>query len=132
VRGFFHFLIEISQSIKTFHHFQTQKVSTMSRFLQCRDFSTMSRFLNNVEISQQCQDFSTNLDCVSTNLDNLDKNLDWKVSILKISTEKKKFGLDCCENLDTLKKLVSTLRTISISIGLDCRDPQAYNKTMTD
>jgi hypothetical protein len=101
-----------------------------------QDFSSFSdsKGLDNVKISQQCQDFSTNLDCVSTNLDNLDKNLDWKVWILKISTEKKKFGLDSCENLDTLKKLVSTLRTvsISISIGLDCQDPQAYNKTMTD
>jgi hypothetical protein len=64
----------------------------------------------------QCQDFLTNLDWVSTNLENLDasrqististrlnnldknldaskswlKSLDWKVSILKISTEKKK------------------------------------------
>jgi hypothetical protein len=30
------------------------------------------------------------------------------------------------DNLDTLKKLVSTRRTFSISIstGLDCRDPQ--------
>jgi len=27
------------------------------------------------------------------------------------------------DNLNTLKKLVSTLRIISISIGLDCRDP---------
>ena len=44
--------------------------------------------------------------------------------------QEKKFGLDCRENLDTLKKLVSTLRTflISILIGLDCRDPQAYKK----
>ncbi len=36
--------------------------------------------------------------------------------------------LDCRENLDSLKKDISTLRTflMSISIGLDCRDPQAY------
>ncbi len=55
-------------------------------------------------------------------------SLDWKVWILKISIEKKKFGLDCRENLDTLKKLVSTQRTFSISIsnGADCWDPQAY------
>ncbi len=34
------------------------------------------------------------------------------------------------DNLDTLKKLISTRRTfsISISIGLDCRDPQGYKK----
>jgi hypothetical protein len=43
-------------------------------------------------------------------------------------------GLDSRENLDTSKKLVSTLRTfsisISISIGLDCRDPHAYLNPM--
>ncbi len=45
----------------------------------------------------------------------------------KSRLRKKKFCLDRWENLDTLKKLVLTLRTfsISISIGLDCRDPQA-------
>jgi len=50
-----------------------------------------------------------------------------KSRFLKISTEKKKAGLDCRENLDTLKKLVSTDRDvlISILIALDCRDPQA-------
>jgi hypothetical protein len=55
-----------------------------------------------------------------------------KVSILKISTEKKMDDLDRRENLDTLKKLVSTRRTssISISIGLDCRDHQAYKKPL--
>jgi hypothetical protein len=54
-------------------------------------------------------------------------SLDWKILILKISTEKKKVDLDVMDNLDTLQKLVSTLRTfsISISIGLDCRDPHA-------
>ncbi len=30
------------------------------------------------------------------------------------------------DNLDTLKKLVSTRRTFSISTGLDCGDPQGY------
>ena len=30
------------------------------------------------------------------------------------------------DNLDTLKKLVSTRRTFSISTGLDCWDPQGY------
>jgi len=33
MRGFLYFLVKISQSVKTFHHFQTQKASTMSRFL---------------------------------------------------------------------------------------------------
>jgi hypothetical protein len=30
------------------------------------------------------------------------------------------------DNLDSFQKLVSTRRTFSISIDLDCRDPQAY------
>ena len=33
VHGFLYFLIEISQSVETFHHFQTQKALTISRFL---------------------------------------------------------------------------------------------------
>jgi hypothetical protein len=33
MRGFLYFLVKISQSVQTFHHFQTQKASTMSRFL---------------------------------------------------------------------------------------------------
>jgi hypothetical protein len=64
--------------------------------------------------------------------ENLDKNLDVSKSQLKnldfknLDREKKKVDLDRRENLDNLKKLVSTRRTfsISISIGLDCRDPQ--------
>ena len=59
-------------------------------------------------------------------------SLDWKVSLLKISTEKKKVDLDMMDNLDTSKKLVSTLRRFSISIliGLDCWDPQAYKNCL--
>ncbi len=30
------------------------------------------------------------------------------------------------DNLNGFQKLVSTWRTFSISIGLDCRDPQPY------
>ncbi len=52
-------------------------------------------------------------------------SLDWKVLILKISTEKKKVDLDMMDILDGFQKLVSTRRTFSISIGLDCRDPHA-------
>ncbi len=65
-------------------------------------------------------------------LDDLDKYLDEDKSRLKsldfknLDREKKKVDLDAMDNLDTLKKLVSTQRTFSISIstGLDCRDPQ--------
>ena len=51
-------------------------------------------------------------------------SLNWKVSILKILTKIKKSDLDKMDNLDGFQKLVSTRRTFSISIGLDCRDPQ--------
>jgi hypothetical protein len=52
------------------------------------------------------------------------KSLNFK----NLDREKKKYNLDRRENPNSLKKLVSTLRTfsISISIGLDCRDPQGY------
>ena len=38
-----------------------------------------------------------------------------------------KVDLDVKDNLDRFQKLVSTRWTFSISIGLDCRDPQGYN-----
>ncbi len=54
------------------------------------------------------------LDCKSLNFKNLDR-------------EKQKVDLDMMDILDGFQKLVSTQRTfsISISIGLDCRDHQA-------
>ena len=65
---------------------------------------------------------------VLISLDDLDIKLDTAKSRLKslnfknLDQEKKNSGLDRRVNLDTLKKLVSTLRTfsISISIGLNC------------
>jgi hypothetical protein len=65
-------------------------------------------------------------------LDDLDKNLDTAKSRLKsldfknLDREKKNSGLDMMDNLNGFQKLVSTRRTISIAIGLDCRDPQPY------
>jgi hypothetical protein len=59
-----------------------------------------------------------NLDASKPQLKNLDfKNLD---------RDKKKVDLNMKDNLDGFQKLVSTRWTfsISISIGLDCRDPQ--------
>ena len=70
---------------------------------------------------------------VSISLDDLDKNLDTAKSRLKslnfenLDREKKNSGLDMMDNLDGFQKLVSTRRTFSISIGLDCRDPQPYD-----
>jgi hypothetical protein len=49
------------------------------------------------------------------------KNLNFK----NLDREKKISGLDVMDNLNTLKKLISTLWTFSISIALDCQDPQA-------
>jgi hypothetical protein len=65
-------------------------------------------------------------------LDDLDKYLDKDKSRLKnldfknLDQDKKKVDLDMMDILDGFQKLVSTQRTfsISISIGLDCRDPQ--------
>ncbi len=62
-----------------------------------------------------------------------DKNLAKDLSQLKsldfknLDLEIKNFGLDMMDNLNKFQKLVSTLRTILISIliGLDCQDPQA-------
>ncbi len=70
---------------------------------------------------------------VSISLDDLDKNLDAAKSRFKsldfknLDWEKIKTGLDSKDSLVKFQKLVSTLRTISISIsiGLNCRDPQA-------
>jgi hypothetical protein len=91
----------------------------------------MSRFLDK---SQKSRRVST----ISTRLDNLDKNLDASKSQLKnldfknLDWEKKKVDLDRRENLNNLKKFVSTRRTFSIliSIGLDCRDPQPYKELL--
>ncbi len=89
-----------------------------------RDFSSFwdSKGFNNVEISWQISTASRQILTASRQILT---SLDWKILILKISTEKKKVDLDRWENLNNSKKLVLTRRTFSISIGLDCRDPQA-------
>jgi hypothetical protein len=65
-------------------------------------------------------------------LHNLDKNIDAAKSRLK-SLDFKNLNREKQYNLDTLEKLVSTRRTvlISISIGLDCRDHQSYISCLT-
>ncbi len=85
------------------------KISITFKYLEYLDLSRKSRFVSTISIK------------ISTHL-----NLDWKVSILKILTEIKKIDLNMKDNLDGFQKLVSTRWTfsISISIGLDCRDPQ--------
>ncbi len=109
-----------------------------------RDFSSFSdsKGLDNVKISWQISTASRQISKTSTRLDkswqsrlrldNLDKNLNASKSRLKnlnfknLDREKKKL-ISTVEKISTIqKKLVSTRRTISISIGLDCRDPHAY------
>ncbi len=47
--------------------------------------------------------------------------------ILKITTNKKSFGLNTMDNIDMFQKLISTDRETWILIGLlDCLEPQAY------
>ncbi len=94
-----------------------------------------------LKISQKCREISRNLEksrqsrfvsIVSMYLDDLDKYLDKDKSRLKnldfknLNQEKKLVDLDMMDILDGFQKLVSPRRTfsISISIGLDCRDPQ--------
>ena len=63
---------------------------------------------------------------ISIFLDDLDKYLDEDKSRPKnLDRNLKKMDLDVMDNLDDLKKLVSTRWTFSISIGLERRDPQA-------
>ncbi len=94
-----------------------KKVSTkISIISKKHGYLNLSRFILIVLIS--LDDLDKNLDTAKSRLKSLDfKNLDW---------EKKNSGLDMMDNLDDFQKLVSTQRTfsISISIGLDCRDPQ--------
>jgi hypothetical protein len=88
------------------------KISTKSRLptniSKNLDLSWQSRFVSTISIN------------ISTKI-----NLNQKISILKISTEKKKVDLDMMDILNGFQKLVSTWRTISISIliGLNFRDP---------
>jgi hypothetical protein len=128
MRGFLYFLVEISQSVETFYHFQTQKATTMSRFLD----KSRLRLDKNLDYLEKAW-LSRFISIVSISLDDLDKNLDASKSRLKnldfknLDREKIKVYLDVMDNLDGFQKLVSTRRTFSISIstGLDRQDPQA-------
>ncbi len=53
--------------------------------------------------------------------------LDWKsLDFQNLDRDKKNWSVDTKDNLDKFQNLVPTQRTILISIGLGCRDPQAY------
>ena len=104
---------------------KSQFISTKSRFI-----SKKSRFLTNISI---CLDWSRFVSTISIFLDDLDKYLDKNKSRPKnlgfknLDRDKIKIDLDVMDNLDGFQKLVSTRWTfsISISIGLERRDPQA-------
>ncbi len=105
-----HFSIKISQFVKIFEP-EVLKKSWKS--------------LDYVEKSQKFSKVSICLDDLDKYLDedkSRPKNLDFK----NLNREKKKVDLDMMDILDGFQKLVSTWRTISISIsiGLDCWDPQ--------
>ena len=72
------------------------------------------------------RDSSINLDCISTNLDCVSTISTKILTRHKSRPRKKKVDLDVMDNLDRFQKLVLTRWTISISIGLERRDPQAY------
>ena len=94
-------------------------------------------------MSRLCREISKILDksrksrfvsTISICLDDLDKYLDEDKSRPKnldfknLDREKKKVDLDRRENLDNLKKLVSTRRTFSISISI-CLDVETTTLT---
>ena len=91
-------------------------------------------YLDKISITYKYLKKSRFVSTISICLDNLDKYLDKDKSRPKnldfknLDREKKKVDLDVMEILDGFQKLVSTRRTILISIGLDCRDPQGYIK----
>jgi hypothetical protein len=112
-------------------------------FSICRDFWAWS-LKKVLKKSRLCREISKILEksrksrfvsTISICLDDLDKYLDKDKSRRKnldfknLDREKKKVDLDVMDILDGYQKLVSTRRTISISIsiGLDCRDPQGYD-----
>jgi hypothetical protein len=95
-------------------------------------FQKVSTKILIISKTQGYLDLSRFISIVTICLDDLDKNLDtaksrWKsLDFKNLDREKENSGLDMMDNLDGFQKFVSTRRTflISISIGLDCRDPQ--------
>jgi len=122
--------VKVKPSPTTFHRCLKSKISRsrlkMSRFIstKSRFISTKSRLPTNISKNLVLSRFVSK---VSISLDDLDKNLDTSLSRLKsldfknLDRDKMKLNLDRRENLDGFQKLVSMLRTfsISISIGLD-------------
>jgi hypothetical protein len=89
-------------------------------------------YLDKISITYKYLKKSQFASTISICLDDLDKYLDKDKSRPKnldfknLDRDKIKVDLDVMDNLDRFQKLVSTRWTISISIGLERRDPQAY------
>ena len=106
-----------------------------SRFILTKSqfISTKSRLFTNISKNLVLSRFVSK---VSISLDDLDKNLDTSLSRLKsldfknLDRDKMKVDLDRRENLDGFQKLVSTLRTFSISISI-CLDVETTKLKIT-
>ncbi len=121
------------------YHSSRSRFLNLSRFLSLKSWKSLDyveksrKFSINLK-SLESLDLSRFVSTILICLDNLDKYLDKDKSRPKnldfknLDREKKKVDLDVMEILDGFQKLVSTRRTILISIGLDCRDPQGYIK----
>ena len=115
--------VKVKPSPTTFHRCLKYKISR-SRLNKSRFISTKSRFLTNILI---CLDWSQFVSTILIFLDDLDKYLDKNKSRPKnlvfknLDRDKIKIDLDVMDNLDGFQKLVSTLRTFSISISI-CLD----------
>ncbi len=94
VRGFLYFLVKISQSVKNFYHFQTQKASTMSRFLD-KSWLRLDKSRKSWRVSTNLNNLNKNLDASKSRL----KNLDFK----NLNREKKKL-ISTAEKISTIQK----------------------------
>jgi hypothetical protein len=126
------FSIEISQFVEIFEPEVSKKSCKSLDYVEkSRKFSIN---LKSLDLSRRSRFVST----ISICLDDLDKYLDEDKSRPKnldfknLDRDKIKVDLDVMDNPDRFQKLVSTRWTfsISISIGLERRDHQAYLMTL--
>ncbi len=95
-----HFSIEISQFVEIFEPEVLKKSRLCREISKILDKSRQSRFVSTISIN------------ISTKI-----NLDRKISILKISTEKKEVDLHMMDILDGFQKLVSTRRDLDLDLN---------------
>ena len=99
VRGFLYFLVEISQSVETLGLDNVEisrQISTASR-----QISTGSRQISKISTCLDKSWQSRRVSTISTKISTR-QSLDWKISILKISTEKKKKLISTVEKISTI------------------------------